>query len=233
MNNKLKKNTPNCITALNLGPGVLAIITASYSSSILWGLPGYQWAFIFIGIAAVADFFDGFAARMLHAYSDLGKQLDSLCDLVSFGVAPAMVLFFLLRDHGTDQWLCWTTILIPICAAFRLAKFNIDDKQTSSFLGLPVPANAIFWIGYSALMMKGIEFLSIWYVFICFLIAECWLMDSNLPMFSLKIKNLSFKQNLPRYLLIAAAAVCCFTLGVGGLFWLIIFYFLCSLIFRV
>ena len=230
--NRIIKNIPNCITALNIVAGTLAIISASKSVSEFWGLLGFQWAFIFMGIAAVADFLDGFAARCLKAYSDLGKELDSLCDVVSFGVAPALTLFFLLKDLAPDQWLCWTALLIPVCAAFRLARFNIDLRQTTSFIGLPVPANAIFWVGYAALLYEGVEFLGKWYVFLPFLLIECWLMNSNIRMFSLKMTSLAFRENLPRYLLVLAAGVFCFTLGVGGLFWLIIFYIFCSLTFK-
>lgn len=230
--NKVKRNIPNLSTTLNLGAGCLSIIAASKGTGEFWGLLGFQWAFIFMAIGAVADFLDGFAARMLKAYSDLGKELDSLCDLVTFGVAPAMMLFFLMEDIAVDKWLCWTTLLIPVCAALRLARFNLDTRQATSFIGLPVPANAIFWIGYAALMYQGVQFLSIWYVFLCFLIVECWLMNSNLPMFSLKVKSFSFKDNLPRYLMVLAAGVFCFTLGVGGLFWLILFYIFLSLVFK-
>lgn len=230
--NILIKNLPNCITALNLGAGCLSIIAACHGTSEFWGLRGFQWAFLFMAMGAVADFLDGFAARMLKAYSELGKELDSLCDLVTFGVAPALTLFFLLQDIGVNQWLSWTTLLIPICAAFRLARFNLDTRQTTTFIGLPVPANAIFWIGYAQLMFKGVQFLSIWYVFLCFLIVECWLMNSNLPMFSLKMKNLSLKENWARYLLALAAGVFCFTLGVGGLFWLIVFYVFLGIAFQ-
>ena len=230
--NKILKNIPNCITALNIGAGTLAIIAASHGTGDFWGLLGFQWAFIFIGIGAAADFLDGFAARLLKAYSDLGKELDSLCDVVTFGVAPALTLFFLLKDIAVDPWLCWTTLLIPVCSAFRLARFNLDTRQTVSFIGLPVPANAIFWIGYASLIWRGVSFLSVWYVFLCFLIVECWLMNSNIPMFSLKMKNLNFKENLPVYLLALAAGVFCFTLGVGGLFWLIVFYVFCGVVFK-
>ena len=230
--NVIRQNIPNCITALNLGAGCLAIIAAVNGMSEFWGLRGFEWAFIFMGIGAAADFLDGLAARLLKAYSDLGKELDSLSDLVTFGVAPALTLFFLMQDIGNDPWLCWTTLLIPVAAAFRLARFNLDTRQSVNFIGLPVPANAIFWIGYAALMWQGIQFLSLWYVFLCFLIAECWLMNSNLPMFSLKIKNFSIKENLARYLIVLAAAVFCFTLGVGGLFWLILFYVFCCIAFR-
>lgn len=229
--NVIIKNIPNCITALNLGAGYLSIIAASYGTNHFWGLLGFQWAFIFMAMGALADFLDGFAARILKAYSDLGKELDSLCDVVTFGVAPALTLFFLMKDIAVDPWLCWTTLLIPVCAAFRLARFNIDTRQTTIFIGLPVPANAIFWIGYAALMWQGIQFLSVWYVFLCFLIVECWLMNSNIPMISLKMKNFGFKENLPRYLLLLAAGIFCFTLGVGGLFWLIVFYVFCGIAF--
>ena len=230
--NKIIKNIPNFITSLNLGAGCLSIIAACHGTDYFWGLRGFQWAFLFMAMGALADFLDGFAARGLKAYSDVGKELDSLCDLVTFGVAPALTLFFLLQDIGVDRWLCWTTLLIPVCAAFRLARFNLDTRQTENFIGLPVPANAIFWIGYAALMWRGVQFLSFWYVFLCFLIVECWLMNSNIPMFSLKVKNLRFKENLPRYLLLAAAALFCFSLGTGGLFWLIIFYVLCGIAFK-
>lgn len=230
--NIIIKNIPNFITSLNLGAGCLAIIAASHGTGQLWGLQGFQWAFLFIAMGAVADFLDGFAARWLKAYSEVGKELDSLCDLVTFGVAPTLTLFFLMQDIAVDKWLSWTTLLIPVCAAFRLARFNLDTRQSVNFIGLPVPANAIFWIGYANLMWEGVEFLSLWYVFLCILIAECWLMNSNIPMFSLKIKSLALKENLPRYLLVAAAAIFCFTLGVSGLFWLIVFYIFCGISFR-
>lgn len=230
--NKIIKNIPNFITSLNLASGCLSIIAACHGTGEFWGLLGFQWAFIFMAMGAVADFLDGFAARLLKAYSDIGKELDSLSDLVTFGVAPALTLFFLLQDIGQDHWLCWTTLLIPVCAAFRLARFNLDTRQTVNFIGMPVPANAIFWIGYATLMYNGVQFLSIWYVFLCFLVAECWLMNSNLPMFSLKMKSWGLKENLPRYLLVLAAGIFCFTLGAGGLFWLIVFYVFCGIAFR-
>lgn len=230
--NVIYKNLPNFITSLNLGAGCLALIAASHGTGEFWGLLGFQWAFLFIAMGAVADFLDGLVARLLKAYSDVGKELDSLCDLVTFGVAPALALFFLLQDIGIDKWLCWTTLLIPVCAAFRLARFNLDSRQTENFIGLPVPANAIFWIGYASLMYRGVEFLSLWYVFLCFLVVECWLMNCNITMFSLKIKSFGIRENWPRYLLILAAGVFCFTLGTSGLFWLIVFYVLSGIAFR-
>lgn len=230
--NPIKANIPNSITCLNLLAGCMSIIAASGGSEPMWGLKAFQWAFIFIAVGAAADFLDGFAARALHAYTNLGKELDSLCDLVTFGVAPAMILFGLLAESATQEWLRWTVLLIPVAGAVRLARFNIDTRQTTSFIGMPIPANAIFWIGYASMYTQGASFLFGWYVFIPVMIAECWLMNSPLRIFSLKFKNLNPKENIHRFLLIIAAIVLCATLGTGGLLWLIIFYILLSIPFR-
>ena len=132
--NVIVKNIPNTITCLNLAAGVMAIICASAGDATLWGMAAYNWAYVFVGIAAVADFLDGFAARLLHAYSDLGKELDSLCDLVSFGVAPAMIMYNCLDAMSTAEWVKWLVLLIPVCGALRLARFNIDTRHTTSFI---------------------------------------------------------------------------------------------------
>lgn len=228
--NPIKRNIPNSITCINLLAGCMAIVAGSRGVVQMWGLPAYQWAFIFIAIGAVADFLDGFAARALHAYSELGKELDSLCDLITFGVAPAIIVLNLLLTLGLDPWVAWTALLIPVAGAIRLARFNLDTRQSTTFIGLPIPANAIFWIGFSALFAQdGVEFLSTWYWFLPILLIECWLMNSPFKMFSLKFKNFNLKENFPRFLLILATAVCCFTSGVSGLLWLIVFYVLLSL----
>lgn len=228
--NPIKRNIPNSITCINLIAGCMAIIAGSKGTVQMWGLPAYQWAFIFIAIGAVADFLDGFAARALHAYSELGKELDSLCDLVTFGVAPAVIVFTLLDTQGADSWIAWGALLIPVAGAVRLARFNLDTRQSTTFIGLPIPANAIFWIGYAALFaQENVNFLSTWYWFLPILLVECWLMNSSFKMFSLKFKSLKFSENYPRFLLVAAALICCFMMGVGGLLWLIVFYILLSL----
>ena len=230
--NPIIKNIPNSITCVNLLAGCLAIVAATKGASPLWGLQGYQWAFIFIAIGAVADFLDGFAARALHAYSNLGKELDSLCDLVTFGVAPAMIMFHLLGGIDSGCFLPWCVMLIPIAGAIRLARFNIDTRQATTFIGMPIPANAIFWIGYAASMTGGATLLSAWYVFIPVLLMECWLMNSPLRMFSLKIKEFSLKKVAPQLLLVVAAVVLCAALGVAGLMWLIVCYLLLSVVVR-
>lgn len=226
--NAITRNIPNSITCVNLGAGVLSIICSLRGGELMWGLAAWQWAWIFIGIAAVADFLDGFAARMLHAYSNLGKELDSLCDLVSFGVAPAIIMFNCFgwseQALGAAPWIKWTVVLIPVCGALRLARFNIDTRQTDSFIGLPVPANAIFWIGYSALVYAGTQFLTEWYWALLAILVESWLMVSPVRLFSLKFKTWGWKNNQWRWILILTAAVLVFCMGVAGLMWLIIAY---------
>lgn len=226
----IRNNLPNAATCLNLAGGFAAIIIGSQGDVELAGLLAYQWAFIFIGIAAVADFFDGFMARALGAYSDLGKELDSLCDLVSFGVAPGVILYNCILACGGPMWEAWFALCIPICAALRLARFNIDTRQTTSFIGLPVPANALFWIGYVSLHYD-LTFISPWFTIPVILLVS-WLMVSPVPMFSLKFKHYRFKGNVARYLLVAMTIIFVCTSGTVGLLWTIIYYVLTSLAFR-
>lgn len=228
--NVIRRNIPNSLTCLNLLCGVLAIISGVHAGSpVAGGLTGTQLAWIFIAGAAVADFCDGFAARLLGAYSSLGKELDSLCDNVSFGVAPAVSLYFALRGISPSSAVAWAALIIPICGALRLAKFNIDESQTTHFRGLPIPANAIFWIGYMALMQQS-ELLATPGIFLPVVIIESWLMVSPLNMFSLKMKNIGWKEHWKQWLLIIAAIVFICSMGVSGLMWLILFYVCLSLI---
>lgn len=131
----LRKYFPDFLTAMNLVCGLIALVFA------FDGRP--DLAFYMMLAAAVFDFCDGFAARALDAYSDLGKELDSLCDLVSFGVLPAVMLRLQMQAAGTAGWLCWIPLLLAVFSALRLAKFNVDDRQKASFIGLPTPACAM------------------------------------------------------------------------------------------
>lgn len=225
------RNIPNCITLLNLLAGTMAIICAFHGTESLWGLRGWQWGAIFIGIGAVADFLDGFFARLLKAYSELGKELDSLSDLVSFGVAPALLVFNLMDSvNGVEPWLKWLMLLVPAMGALRLARFNIDIRQTPFFIGMPVPANAIFWIGFCGLISEGAAFLTVPWVFIPVLLVEAWLMVSPFKLMSLKFHDYKFRGiNVWRYALVCAAVVAVFCMGVSGLLWLIVFYVLLSI----
>ena len=230
--NAIIRNIPNAVTCMNVLSGTIAIIVASKGVEPFWcSLPAWQWACIFIGIAAVADFCDGLCARLLHAYSEMGKELDSLCDLVSFGVAPAVLFYQCVASTQAPehQWIGWLALLIPVGGALRLAKFNIDTRQTTSFIGLPIPANAIYWIGFVAFTYEHEGAVSLWW-FILSAILLAYAMVSEIPLFSLKFKNLRLKENLKRYVLILCAAVSVISMGLTGLMWTIMVYVLLSLI---
>lgn len=185
----IKKHIPNFITCLNLFSGCVAVFLAFNGN--------YQGAFIAILVAAVFDFLDGFAARLLKAYSPMGKELDSLADMVSFGLAPGIIVFSLLTETKISEWLPYLAFLIPVFSGLRLAKFNIDERQSSSFIGLPTPANAIFWAGLA-------------FSFAPFLVSNAWdlivltvlfsyLLIAEIPMFALKVKNVRWKDNQVQY----------------------------------
>lgn len=227
----IRSNIPNGITCLNVLCGTLSIIASGHSGLQLWGLYGWQWAALLIVMAAVADFFDGFAARYLHEMHTMGAELDSLSDQVSFGVAPAMLLVFTLLDKpSVPVWLAFLPVLIAVATAVRLAKFNVDTRQSTGFLGMPVPANAVLWIGYVASLRTDTPWLSSPWVLIPALAFVCWLMVSEVPMLSLKFKSWGFKENLARYLLMLGAAVIVALMQLRGMLWVIVYYAVLSLV---
>jgi len=187
---KIKNHIPNFITSLNLFSGCIAVLLAFQGN--------YQGAMTAIFLSAVFDFFDGFAARLLKAYSPMGKELDSLADVVSFGVAPGAIVFSLLLETGINEWLPYLAFLIPVFSALRLAKFNIDERQSSSFIGLPTPANAIFWAGM-AVSFSGMLVNNVWILVILTLLFS-YLLVAEIPMFSLKFKNIAWSSNQTQYL---------------------------------
>ncbi|MDE5826296.1 MAG: CDP-diacylglycerol--serine O-phosphatidyltransferase [Duncaniella sp.] len=221
---------PNTITCLNLLSGCVAVFFAFNLDIEIGSLPAMTWAFIFIGAASVFDFCDGFSARLLHAYSPLGKELDSLSDLVSFGLAPAFLVMNVMRTYGAPLWVSASALLIAVMGALRLAKFNVDTRQTTSFIGLPIPANAIFWIGTLAWIDSHAYPGNI--AMAILILAVSLLMVSELKMFSLKFANLSWRENVRRYVILAAAVLFVLTEGVSGLAWTIILYILISLLGR-
>lgn len=238
MTKRITDNIPNAITCCNLLAGTLACIAAfSGDSTTIGNLSGYQLAWICIGAAAIFDFCDGMAARLLGAYSLLGKELDSLADLVSFGLAPGLLMYNLLQATSPLGWLPWIALCIPVIGALRLARFNVDDRQTTSFIGLPIPSNAIFWIGFSAWILASGNILSdpagtlypwaAWAT--AFIIpAMALMMVSPLPMFSLKFKSMRPAVNKMRYFIILATIVLLIVTGVPGLSVAILLYILVS-----
>lgn len=224
---KILTAVPNLITLCNLLSGCMATymafnLTATFGTT----LTGMEWCWILIGLAALFDFCDGASARALKAYSEIGKQLDSLADLVSFGVAPGMLMLNLMLAHAEHQWMCFVALLIPAMGAYRLAKFNIDTRQTTSFRGLPIPANAIFWIGACGWIQSytypGTGALAV----VIILVSS--LMVSDMPMFSLKFKNLDWRDNFRRYIVLLATVAFVICWGVAGLLWGILLYILIS-----
>lgn len=228
--NAIRNNIPNAITSLNLLFGSMACIAAfSCFDPVCGGLKGYELAFICIALSAVADFFDGLVARLLHAVSGIGAELDSLADLVSFGLAPAMILYNMMLDHGAGHW-ALVALLLPIFGALRLARFNVDTNQATTFTGVPIPANAIFWIGFTA--WYAMHPAPLWMTILA-IVAMSLLMVCNLRMFSLKMHNLtSLKQNWAQYLQVIATVALVIVMGLPGLAPAIMLYVLLSVIKR-
>lgn len=236
------RQIPNLITSLNLVSGVLATIFAIDGHLI--------WAGIFICAAAVFDFFDGFAARLLKAYSKVGKELDSLADVVSFGVAPGAILFTLLEFSMFDMnqriydisanWVQWlilfSAFLVPVFGAIRLARFNVFSSDEPFFRGLPIPSNGLFWasLGLMLQFSQYKQFFTVIYStknLVFFGIFMSAMMVINLPMFSLKMKNLKWKDNWYRYIFAVPALALIIGLNVYGLALTILLYIVMNIVF--
>lgn len=225
------KYIPNTITCLNLVSGCIASVMA-FEGNLLFAL-------LWIVAAAVFDFFDGLAARALKAYSPMGKELDSLADVVSFGVAPGMILFTSLRIWASSssvgclsEYIPYLAFVVPAFSGLRLAKFNIDERQTTSFIGLPVPAHALLWSSAAYSLQEWLLSGQTWVavVMIAAFCATSYLLVSEVPMFSLKIKSLSWKGNELRYILIIASVLLIITFGFIGISGAILLYILLSVI---
>ncbi len=232
MNNIVSK-IPNTITLCNLLSGCIAIMMAFRCNEIVaLGMPGWKWCCIFIFAAAIFDFFDGFAARLLKAYSDIGRELDSLADLVSFGVAPGLMIFNVMSHYNTggEAWLNYSALLIPAFGALRLARFNVADAGMTTFRGLPIPANALFWVGMAGWIAEYRFPGNVFMVVLIVLISSS--MTSRIPMFSLKFKTWGINSNFRRYLMIVAAIAFVCSYGLSGFAWTIVLYLVISLVGR-
>jgi len=239
---KIISQIPNFITSLNLVSGSIAVIFAIDGHLV--------WAAIFICAAAVFDFFDGFVARALKAYSEIGKELDSLADVVSFGVAPGAILFTLLEFslYGKNQpiheisgkWFEWlilfSAFLLPVFGAIRLARFNTSSGDENFFRGLPIPANGLFWAAMGLMLQspKYAELLPLVYTtknLVILGIFMSGMMVLTMPMFSMKPKSLSLKDNWYRYLFIGLSVVLLIVFNIYGLAFIIFLYILLNAIF--
>jgi CDP-diacylglycerol--serine O-phosphatidyltransferase len=211
---------PNFITSLNLFAGCMAIY---------YGFRGnYELVLLFVLLAAVFDFADGLAARLLHAYSPMGKELDSLADVVSFGVAPGVMVLSMLMQSELPHWMAFAGFIIPVFSALRLAKFNIDERQTTSFIGLPTPANGLFWVGLGFSFPDLLIANSIY--ILVFIVIFSGLLVSELPMFSLKFKNLKWKNNQTQYIFLLISILLIAIFQVKALALIIAWYIVLSII---
>lgn len=176
----IRRLIPNSITCCNLLCGSIAIYLATQGA--------FVWAFLFILAGAIFDFFDGMSARLLNAPSPIGVELDSLADVITFGLAPSMMLFCCLKPHL--GWWAGLALLMAAFSALRLAKFNVDERQHDSFIGLATPANAIFWGGICCLPIEILAFDWIKWILIGLSLISCYLLNAEIPFFSFK----SFKK---------------------------------------
>lgn len=224
---------PNALTLGNLLMGVLAIVNLNSDPTK---------SILFVALGALFDFFDGFAARKLGLSNEMGKQLDSLADMVTFGVAPACIAFYITPVsyapfEGTilqySPYLCFT---IALASAYRLAKFNLSTTQIENFKGLPTPANALFWVGFLAVLVMSnkIELFEIlenkpFIVPILSLIFS-FLLISNIPMFGLKFKSFGIQENLWKYILLILAVLMLVFLKWMALPFIVILYIILSII---
>lgn len=229
---QIVRHIPNFVTCCNLFSGCIATYLA------FQGL--YQQAILFIIIGAVFDFFDGMLARLFHVSGPMGKELDSLADDITFGLAPAAMVFTLFKEvhypsflAPIEEFMPYTAFVIAVFSGLRLAKFNIDTRQTTSFIGLPTPANALFW---GSLIVGGYPFListtfNALYLLLLVLFMS-YLLVAELPMFSLKFKSLGWKANKISYLFLLLSIPLLLLLQIAGLAAVIIWYIFLSLLTR-
>lgn len=230
MANSFTRHIPNTITCLNLFFGCVACVMAFQAD--------YLSALAFMSLSAVLDFLDGMLARVLNAPSPIGKELDSLADDISFGMVPALIVFSLFKEvnylnfsGAFLKYVPYLAFIIAVFSALRLAKFNVDERQTDAFIGLPTPANALFWAAstvglHSFLVSSAFNFIYLIILVVLFSV----LMVSEIPMFALKFKNLSWKYNKTRFIFLFGCILFLALWGITGIAASIVWYLLLSLL---
>ena len=224
MANIVTKHIPNTLTSCNLISGCIAIVFALSAN--------YTMALTFIVVGAVFDFFDGMSARLLGVSSPIGKELDSLADVVTFGVAPSSMIYTLLLTLSKSGWNETLAFAIPYVAfvmaafsALRLAKFNLDERQTTSFIGLPTPANALFWgaliVGNENVFDENSYFI---YLLIILVFVSSWLLVAEIPMFALKFKHWGWRDNKVKYVFLISCLPILLIFGISGISVIIAWY---------
>ncbi len=218
----MKRHLPNLLTCRNLVTGAAGIV-------YLLEDPGLIPAAWFVWIALIFDFLDGLTARILNVSSPIGKELDSLADVISFGLLPSVLVYTLIKEQAASVYLPWIAFVIVVFSALRLAKFNIDDTQTSSFRGLPTPANALFITGLPFLEGGPGAFLLDPYVLAVISVAFSLLLVSRVELFALKFKDLTWRRNQVQYVFLALSAVLVALLKFAAVPLIILLYILLSL----
>ena len=224
MANSVTKHIPNTLTSCNLISGCIAIVFALSAN--------YTMALTFIVVGAVFDFFDGMSARLLGVSSPIGKELDSLADVVTFGVAPSSMIYTLLLTLSKSGWNETLAFAIPYVAfvmaafsALRLAKFNLDERQTTSFIGLPTPANALFWgaliVGNENVFDENSYYI---YLLIILVFVSSWLLVAEIPMFALKFKHWGWRDNKVKYVFLISCLPILLIFGISGISVIIAWY---------
>ncbi|AWA31425.1 phosphatidylserine synthase [Flavobacterium magnum] len=197
----IKSHVPNTITLGNLFCGCIAVVYAFEDTAT--HPDHFEMAFLFVGLGIFLDFFDGFFARLFKVSSPLGLQLDSLADMVTSGVTPGVTMFFLLRNASgmpEGSWIPYLGFLITLGSCYRLANFNIDTRQTDSFIGMPTPGNALFILSLPLVKMggsmEGLELLTNQWVLLVITVFSTFIMNAEIPLFSLKFKKMTVRDNL-------------------------------------
>ncbi len=224
---KITRHIPNFLTSCNLLCGCVGIVMAFQGKLIT--------AATFIWAGAIFDFLDGFTARLIRQYSEFGQQLDSLADMTTFSLLPSVILFNLINVQSESESLPFMAFSIAVFSALRLAKFNIDERQTNTFFGLPTPASALFVSAYPffAQYESGLPYVLLNPVAIIVMIALLsWLMVSDIEMFSLKFKNFKPKENVLRYSLLIVSVFLIVTIKFVAIPIIIILYVFLSIIFN-
>lgn len=220
------RHIPNTITCCNLLCGCMACVSAFQGDSLM--------VLIWVVAGALFDFLDGFSARLFKSYSPIGKDLDSLADLITFGLSPSLLCFYVLKSYSFNlsntlsDAIPYFGFIIVIFSALRLAKFNTDTRQTTSFLGLAVPANALFWCGL--LLEPHISLLNTPWILLGLMVVFSLLMVSEIPMFSLKFKSFKWSDNKTRFIFLLVSAAILAFLGIRGVAVVICWYIILSLL---
>ena len=230
----IKKHIPNLITLLNLFSGCIALVYASEAN--------FEMAFFFVCLGIFFDFFDGFFARLFNVSSPLGLQLDSLADMVTSGVVPGFVMFKMLTNSVSSNpsliYLPYLGFIITLGSCYRLANFNIDTRQTDSFIGLPTPANAIFILSLPLILKNTdslilLELLTNCWVLIILTLVSAFILNAEIPLFALKIKKFNFKDNALQILFLLVSLLLLIVFKFSGVALIIVFYVMLSVIMNL